>query len=406
MANKFTDAVFECDVKGTDKLLLFILGGFADNEKGECWPSYKTLAKRAGLGYSTIQDSLKRLIGAGFVSVVGRHPIRNTDQYTLILRLNLEKLQEHVLASTTSGNRYQSEPGTMRRERGQHVPGTGKLVPGSTDELNMNSLDNSLDALTIAIDEHSATQEGQEQEPAGETPATPVLSSKCDSRCEGESDWTNSGSGEPVSSNPAPTHDYVAPPCREVEPARWLANYLYCFLSVREDVEVLPGWEKFWTKDFQEALDSGWSVDDLHIAIRASQVGRAREFYKRGASIAANLELLAENGQTLESKDLLCQYECPKCHGLFIGVEALIEHQLRCYQKPVDPEDEAEEEAMWLADELVSEGYVKEHPEMAEYYPWADDDRQMFDPWADAPEQLPGPTGEQSRTEEEQETQQ
>ena len=61
---------------------------------------------------------------------------------------------------------------------------------------------------------------------------------------------------------------------------------------------------------------------------------------------------------------------------------------------------------MWLADELVSEGYVKEHPEMAEYYPWADDDRQMFDPWADAPEQLPGPTGEQSRTEEEQETQQ
>src|ERR1019366_132686 len=125
MANKFTDAVFECDVKGTDKLLLFILGGFADNEKGECWPSYKTLAKRAGLGYSTIQDSLKRLIGAGFVSVVGRHQIRNTDQYTLILRLNLEKLQEHVLATTTSGSRepctgkevtMYREPGSMYRD--------------------------------------------------------------------------------------------------------------------------------------------------------------------------------------------------------------------------------------------------------------------------------------------------
>jgi hypothetical protein len=395
MANKFTDAVFECDVKGTDKLLLFILGGFADNEKGECWPSYKTLAKRAGLGYSTIQDSLKRLIGVGFVSVVGRRQIRDTDQYTLILRLNLEKLQEHVLASTTSGNHYQSEPGTMHRERGQHVPGTGKHVPGSTDELNMNSLYNSLDALTIAIDEHSATQEGQEQEPAGETPATPVFSSKCDSRCEGESDWTNSGSGEPVSSNPAPTHDYDALPRREFEPARWLANYLYCFLSVREDVEVLPGWEKFWTKDFEDALDSGWSVEDVTRAVRASQVGRAREFYKRGASIVANLELLAENGQKLESKDLLCEYECPKCHGLFIGVEALIEHQLGCYEKPVDPEDAAEEEAMDLADELVSEGYVREHPEMATYYPWGDDDRQMVDPWAEVPEQLPELTGEQ-----------
>jgi hypothetical protein len=392
MANKFTDAVFECDVKGTDKLLLFILGGFADNEKGECWPSYKTLAKRAGLGYSTIQDSLKRLIGVGFVSVVGRRQIRDTDQYTLILRLNLEKLQEHVLASTTSGNHYQSEPGTMYRERGHHVPGTGKHVPGSTDELNMNSLDNSLEK-TIAIAD-SASHEAREQETAGETPATPVLSSKLDASFEREADESHSGFSEPVSFNPAPTHDYDALPRREVEPARWLANYLYCFLSVREDVEVLPGWEKFWTKDFQEALDSGWSVDDLHIAIRASQVGRAREFYKRGASIAANLELLAENGQTLESKDLLCQYECPKCHGLFIGVEALIEHQLRCYQKPVDPEDEAEEEAMWLADELVSEGYVAEHPEMATYYPWTDDDRQMFDPWADAPEQLPGPTGE------------
>ncbi len=48
-----------------------------------------------------------------------------------------------------------------------------------------------------------------------------------------------------------------------------------------------------------------------------------------------------------------------------------------------------------LADELVSEGYVAEHPEMATYYPWADDDRHMFDPWADVPKQQPESTGEQ-----------
>jgi hypothetical protein len=256
----------------------------------------------------------------------------------------------------------------------------------------MNSLDNSLEK-TIAIAD-SASQEAREQETAGETPATPVLSSKLDASFEREADESHSGFGEPVSFSPAPTHDSAALPCLEVEPARWLANYLWCFLSVREDVEVLPGWERFWTKDFQVALHSGWSVEDVTRAIRASQVGRAREFYKRGASIVANLELLAENGQKLESKDLLCEYECPKCHGLFIGVEALIEHQLGCYEKPVDPEDAAEEEAMDLADELVSEGYVREHPEMATYYPWGDDDRQVFDPWADVPEQLPEPTGE------------
>ena len=244
---------------------------------------------------------------------------------------------------------------------------------------------------TIAIADAS-TDTDQEQETAGETPATPILSSKFDSNSERESNESDSGFGEPVSFNPAPTHDSDALPSKEAEPARWLANYLWCFLSVREDVEVLPGWERFWTKDFQVALHSGWSVEDVIRAIRASQVGRAREFYKRGTSIVANLEPLAENGQKLESKGLLCDYECPKCHGLFIGIEALVEHQWGCYEKPVDPEDAAEEEAMWLADELISEGYIREHPDMAMFYPWADDDRQIFDPWADVPEHLPRTT--------------
>jgi hypothetical protein len=47
---------------------------------------------------------------------------------------------------------------------------------------------------------------------------------------------------------------------------------------------------------------------------------------------------------------------------------------------------------MWLADELISEGYIREHPDMAMFYPWADDDRQIFDPWADVPEHLPRTT--------------
>ncbi len=247
---------------------------------------------------------------------------------------------------------------------------------------------------TIAIADASPDTD-QEQETAGETPATPTLGSNSDSSSEAEFDESASGFGDPVSFTPAPAHDSAALPCLKVEPARWLANYLFCFLSVREDVAVLLGWEKFWTRDFQDALDSGWSVEDVARAIRASQVGRAREFYKRGASIVANLELLTENGQKLESKGLLCDFECPKCHGLFVGVEALVEHQLGCYEKPIDPGDVAEEEAMDLADEMVSEGYVKENPEMATYYPWTDDDRHMFDPWADVPELLPEPTGKQ-----------
>ena len=45
---------------------------------------------------------------------------------------------------------------------------------------------------------------------------------------------------------------------------------------------------------------------------------------------------------------------------------------------------------MDLADELVSEGYIPEHPDLRMFYPWGDDndDKDMFDPWADEPEQL------------------
>jgi Helix-turn-helix domain len=413
MANKYTDAVFKCDVRGTDKLVLFILAGFADNEKGECWPSYKTIARQSGLGYSTVQDSFKRLKDAGFLWVVGRHLIGNTDQYTLIFRLNLEKLQEHVLVSTASRNHYQSEPGMVYREKGQHVPEAGSPVPGdenhvpgSTDELISNSSENSLEdssenAIAIA---NTNLAEDQQQKTAGETPATPQ--SPVQQSAVSCSDDTEPEVPEPEvpvwaslpASGPTPPHDSGALPSLEDEPARWLANYLWCFLSIREDVEIPHSWEKFWTKDFQDALDTGWSVDDLNVAIRKSQCGKAWDYYKRGASIVANLELLVEEGRQLEEKELLGETECPVCHGLLIGnyIDLLDEHIFDCYDRntPIDPEDAAEEEAMWLADELVSEGLVREHPDMEMYYPWADDDddREIFDPWADMPEQLAQPT--------------
>ena len=72
----------------------------------------------------------------------------------------------------------------------------------------------------------------------------------------------------------------------------------------------------------------------------------------------------------------------------------MVDHYWESHTPEIEPADAAEEEAMDLADEMVSEGYVKEHPEMATYYPWGDDDRHMFDPWADVPGQLLEPTGE------------
>jgi hypothetical protein len=245
-----------------------------------------------------------------------------------------------------------------------------------------------LSVKTITIADVSSDTD-RELKTAGETPATPTLSSNSDSSFEPEFDEYLYGFAKPVSSSPASTQDIAALPSWDTEPARCLANYLFCFLSVRKDVEVLPGWEKFWTNDFQEALNSGWSLPDLTIAIRMSQFGKAREYFKRGASIVQNLELLVTNGRKLQERDWLVEVECHSCSGLFVGEDAF-EHVFDCYRdKPADPEDVAEEDAMYVAEELVSEGYVKESPDMQMFYPWHPDDVQMFDPWANVPEQLP-----------------
>lgn len=265
-----------------------------------------------------------------------------------------------------------------------------RLGAGNDVELDVSVF---LSDRTIAIADVSSEDQDTEQKTAGETPATPTLDSIPDFSFQPTPDEAEYW--DPVLSNPLSPVDLAAIPSCETEPARWLANYLFCFLTVREDVEILPGWEKFWTNDFQEALNSGCSLPDLKIAIRKSQVGKAREYFIRATSIVQNLERLVEDGRKLEERGFLKEVECPSCHGLFVG-EAVFDHSFECYRnKPADPEDVAEEEAMYLAEELVSEGYVTAPPDMQMFYPWPPDD---------VPEQLPEPTGEQYRAEEEQET--
>jgi hypothetical protein len=171
------------------------------------------------------------------------------------------------------------------------------------------------------------------------------------------------------------------------------------YLSVRPEVEIPYSWETYWSLDFQDALDRGWELEQLEAIVQASQYGAARPYYVRAKSICydENLKRLEKIAEYLEKKGLLQDVVCPKCKGFFPDIDLMVDHYWASHIPEIDPADAAEEEAMDLADELVSEGYVKEHPEMATYYPWADDDRQMFDPWADAPEQLPEPAGERMR---------
>jgi len=229
-----------------------------------------------------------------------------------------------------------------------------RLGAGNDVELDVPLLSND---RTIAIANVSSSSErDKELKTAGETPATPTSGPNSDFTSESEFDEADGGIGEPVSSSPgqpissspASTQDFAALPSWETEPARHLANYLLCFLRVREDVEVPPGWEKFWTKDFQEVLNSGWSLADLKIAIRASQVGKAREYYKRGASIVRNLELLVNNGQKLQERGLLPTNPDGTSYRLPIGWDEDWGESLRLPSTPAQQACEKRKGHVWI----------------------------------------------------------
>jgi hypothetical protein len=152
--------------------------------------------------------------------------------------------------------------------------------------------------------------------------------------------------------------------------AAYLANYLWMFVQHRPDVEVIRPWEKLWTADFDKALSDGYSKEDIELAILCSQAGKAREMYVRALSICNNLPLLIEKGRKLQERGILRQHEC-KCHALFAMPEDIREHQETCETAlAIDPEDAAEEERMFAAEDLI--GYGEAPDPMPDLDPFAD----------------------------------
>jgi len=385
--------------------------GERDPDAGYCTASQNYLAAQLGCSESDVLRWIRVFTEDGWLGVeTYRNKLGHPRNKYFFPEGVLKKIQDRAMARDDEGKfireknpnkarkssyrhgatRVTSEQTKIASRHGATRPDGSELPrlvapsgkPGSSEplELVLSSSREVNQAVAIANADANVDDRQTETQTVGETPTTPVFDSGSRNKS-----VSVQASAYCSRSSPTPTHDSGALPSREDEPACWLANYLFCFLSAREDVEVLPGWEKFWTEDFQGALDSGWSVEDLTLAVKASQVGRAREFYKRGASIVANLELLVELGQKLESKSLLCDSVCPQCHGLFIDVEALVEHQLDCGDKPVDPADAAEEEAMYAAEERASEGSAG-NDDRQMYYPWPPDPidtQEMYSPWAD-----------------------
>lgn len=68
-------------IAGSAKAVLVSLSLFV-NEKGQCWPSYETLAFETGLSRKTIQRSVQKLYKLGLIHIENRK-IKHSNLYTL-----------------------------------------------------------------------------------------------------------------------------------------------------------------------------------------------------------------------------------------------------------------------------------------------------------------------------------
>jgi hypothetical protein len=173
----------------------------------------------------------------------------------------------------------------------------------------------------------------------------------------------------PSSAAPLPVSQELFEAYLEDE-ATYLANYLLVFVHNRPNVEVLRPWERFWTADFDKALCDGYSKEDIELAILCSQTGASKKYYIRAKTVCDNLDLLIEKGRKLQERGVLRENAC-KCGALFAMFGDLQEHKETCETAlAIDPEDAAEEEAMYAAEDLIGYGEVPDP--LPDFDPFAD----------------------------------
>jgi DNA-binding Lrp family transcriptional regulator len=397
MPHKFTEAIFHAKLPLVDKTILWVLSEHA-NADDVAWPGQSRIAAFAGCDYTTVARALKRLQTLGVITHIGWHesPRGPVKKFALnmkrILAVGTVGEAPTVGGEGTVGgapdkpinSQLRVGDSPMTETESRHTGGSG-VSPDDLAAVRSSAI--AIADVAASLRSEKTKEQHQEQQQHQEQ-----LPNTRDSVPNPAGDLGPGPSGMEESAN-AEDPASPSPFSRQGDPARWLANCLWMYVWARPDVEIPYSWERYWSLDFQEALDRGWELEQLEAIIQASQYGAARQYYVRAKSICdeENLKRLEKIAEYLRTKDLLGPVTCRKCNAFFPDISTMVGHFFVAHPRPVDPDDVAEEEAMDLADELVSEGYVPEHPDLRMFYPWGDDDddKDMFDPWADVPEQLP-----------------
>lgn len=103
-------------ITGPTKSVLVVLSLFI-NDKGQCWPSYKTMSFETGLSIKTIQRSIQKLEKLGFLQI-HRHQFKNSNSY-LFPQSYPHRVRSHSPHLKKSEVKSRESEVTQSRETGQ-----------------------------------------------------------------------------------------------------------------------------------------------------------------------------------------------------------------------------------------------------------------------------------------------
>jgi hypothetical protein len=400
MSNKLLTLAFNCShFRGTDRLVLLAIADRINEETWSCSCGYEDLMRRCHCVRSVLAEALSELKKSGVLLV--RRRFSDSTVYGLDADL-LAKWQYAPRSTKPERMRKPNRSDSGEREFGS--PNANPAEPNSppapaegrgagTESLRSVSerSEDSGSPTAIANAMGTADNPASQETNLGGDPRTP----RPDACNVPVQEQGTASPRDPALTGNTPGETPVPPkgndsdfPNKETEPARTLAWELWCFVSGRPEVEVPFNWEKLWTKDFERALNQGYSYDAIQLAIRASQTGAARPMYVRALSIVNQIERLIDNGQKLEKGGYLTVRMCPHCK-VWLTDFHFVDHVFEeCPNElEIDPEDALEEQLQYMSEDLHDEGILPYGPEGdGLFYPWPPDDHNEATgiyPWGD-----------------------
>lgn len=124
--------------KGSDKLVMLCLADHAD-DKGICWPSIDTIARKSGVSPTTVKTTLKKLEAGGWIfkknqfkkADTGRL-VRSNNQYQLPVMLLKKKADEQT--DFEQSNFVRSKVEHSKFEQTKELEGVGQISTGGRSE--------------------------------------------------------------------------------------------------------------------------------------------------------------------------------------------------------------------------------------------------------------------------------